>query len=392
MTLPPHLIAYKDQLVPFKQKYDPESITLYSAAQSLYAGRARSYFIKSGIKFEEQTPAQCRFYEVVTPKAGGRSSMPLIEFPDGTVIRDGVAIIDHFEAQRGHPATPPGACQRVVSLLFDVIGAEGLIRPAMHYRWNFDAEQGDFIRYHFRSLFGGLEEPAESVMRNIKRTAVPDWGVSDLAIPLIEELYEGFLDKFDAHLKHHPYLLGAVPSVGDFGLIAPLFGHLGRDPVPLRLMQMRAPWVHRWVERMNSPEPDTGDYLDIETGFLPNDEVPDTLIDLLRHIAIDLVPETIASHAVINRWLATHDVAHGSTCKRYAGEATFQVNGTEVHIKAQPFRFYLLSRVQEAVAALSADQQVSALALFEQCDMSDLLDLRLDRGIGRANNLEVWLG
>ena len=37
----------------------------------------------------------------------------------------------------------------------------------------------------------------------------------------------------------------------DFGLIAPMYAHLGRDPYPLALMQSRAIHVFRWVERMN---------------------------------------------------------------------------------------------------------------------------------------------
>ena len=34
-------------------------------------------------------------------------------------------------------------------------------------------------------------------------------------------------------------------SIGDFGLIAPMYAHLGRDPHPAKLMQQRAVSAHR---------------------------------------------------------------------------------------------------------------------------------------------------
>ena len=57
---------------------------------------------------------------------------------------------------------------------------------------------------------------------------------------------------------------------------------------------------------------------------------------------------------------------------------------------AQPYRFYLLERVQAAFAELGEPEQGQVLELLERCDMSPLLDVRLSRRIGRSNNLEVW--
>ncbi len=84
-----------------------------------------------GIPYQERAP-QPYLYDMIKEK--GRGSMPTIGFPDRTVIRDGVAIVDFFEERSGHPAKPLGPCQNVVSLLFDGLGAKGLLRPAMHYR------------------------------------------------------------------------------------------------------------------------------------------------------------------------------------------------------------------------------------------------------------------
>ena len=113
-----------------------DPITLYGGAFSLYTGRARSYLIKANIPYREEPHSSAYFYDVVLPKAGGRRGIPTIEFPNGDVIRDGVAIIDHYENLTGGTCSPKTPKQKILSLLFDVIGAEGLLRPCMHYRFN----------------------------------------------------------------------------------------------------------------------------------------------------------------------------------------------------------------------------------------------------------------
>ena len=77
------------------------TVTLYGAPLSLYTGRARSYLIKAGIDYRETPPISDHYEDVVLAKAGGRRSMPTVELADGRVIRDSVAIVDHFEAELG---------------------------------------------------------------------------------------------------------------------------------------------------------------------------------------------------------------------------------------------------------------------------------------------------
>ncbi|MEM6826768.1 MAG: glutathione S-transferase N-terminal domain-containing protein, partial [Pseudomonadota bacterium] len=127
-------------------------ITLYGVPHSLYTARARSYFIKAGLAYREVAPNDPHYQSEVIAKAGGKLGLPTIEAADGTVIRDGAQIINHFEEASGHTFSPTGPKQRFFSRLFDAIGAEGLLRPAMHYRWNFDAENLDFLTFHFEML------------------------------------------------------------------------------------------------------------------------------------------------------------------------------------------------------------------------------------------------
>ena len=61
-------------------------------------------------------------------------------------------------------------------------------------------------------------------MQFIRDVVNPSWGVWPEAIETIEALYTQLLDKLNAHFAEHPYLLGGRPSVGDFGMMAPLYG------------------------------------------------------------------------------------------------------------------------------------------------------------------------
>ena len=368
-------------------------VILYGAPLSLYTGRPRSYLIKAAIPYREQIPNTQHYVDTVLPLAGGRQSMPTLELPDGSVIRDGVAIVDHFEAANDFPFRPSTPCQRAVSLLFDVIGAEGLLRPAMHYRWNYP-ENLALLKYHFTAAMPAVpqrEQMAEKTM-NRMRAAGQAFGAVEDTFELLESVYADLLERLDRHFAQHPYLLGGRPAVGDFGLIAPMYGHLGRDPAPLAILQRGHINVLRWVERMNRPEPDCGEFADSTEDYLARDEVPDTLVEVLKHLALDFVPETEAAAAAINRWLAEQQsLESGTEVVRGVGMCGFELKGQPVNALAQPFRFYLLKRVQDYVDGLPAAEQNAVRTLFERCSMSSLLSCTIDRAIGRSNNLEVWL-
>lgn len=368
--------------------------TLYAAPHSLYAGRARSYLIKAGIAYREIGPNTKHFHKVVKPLAGGRNSMPTLELPSGEVIRDGAAIIDYFEQRDGYSFRPKTPKQNIFSLLFDVIGAEGLLRPAIHYRWSFDEENWDFLQHHFEMVteFGDKgKERALGMMGAVQQVIGPSMGVSPDAVSVIEELYADQLAAMDAHFSKHGYLLGGRPSIGDFGLLAPMFGHLGRDPKPLGIMLKDGMRVFRWVERMNRLTPDLCEYEDQSEDWLANDEVPETLINLARVMAEDFVPETIAAADAINEWLESAEpVAPLTECQRALGVASFSIRGVQINAIAQPYRFYLLKRVQDAYERLETEEKADVDRLLALANMSEVLNAKLTRSIGRHENLEVW--
>ena len=373
-----------------------DKYTLYGIPHSLYTGRARAYLIKNAIPFRELSCGHESFKTNIVPKAK-LATIPVLLTPNGQVIRDGAAIIEHFENSNGRPCRPESPRHRVISDLFDVIGAEGLLGPAMHYRWNFPTENLDFLTYHFlnaQTMAPHRQEKTDHMM-NKMRFAGRMFGVSDTNHKFVEDLYMQFLRALDTHLATVPYLLGWKPCIGDFGLLAPMFAHLGRDPKPLAIMQREAIHVYRWVERMNSPEQDAAEFFEAGDDFLSEDLIPNTLVEVLRVLAKDFVPETLAASVVINDWLANNNPSVGTSASRYLGQgdskAEFIVDDQSLIAGAQPYRFYLLQRVQDYFATLSSDDQANVLCLLERCGLDTVLEMTLDRRLGHQDNLDVWL-
>ncbi len=369
-----------------------DTYTLYGTPHSLYTGKSRAYLRKQGVPFVEVAPGQAEFREKIVP-AIGRGIIPVLVCPDGTLIQDTADILDHFE-DRGAPVTarPPGARQRVLAHVIELYAVASLIRPAMHYRWSYLAEQEAFMLHAF--AVGTTPAEAETRMGRMA-SYLPPLGVTQETIPLIEESFHRLLDILDAHFAEHPYLFGGQPSVGDYGLLGPLFAHLGRDPVPLGIMQRRAPNVFRWVERMNAPDPDMPDFPGRDAAYLPDDAVPDTLLPLLELAGEELFPELTDKLAAL--------VAHGKATEARPGAPVFDrpnrrsigmvrtaYRGVEIEVGNQPYLFYLWQRVSDAFDALDADGRAAVADVLAPAGLYALIDTDRPVTVRRADNQEVW--
>lgn len=127
------------------KKTNEQPYRFYGAQASLYAGKIRSYLRKKQLLFEERQINHPHFQAVVAAKAGG-AFQPTIETPDGTVVRDTTVIIDFLEER--HPQLsvyPQGPSQKLVALIFELFGDEGLLKAAMHYRWSFPKDNDECI-------------------------------------------------------------------------------------------------------------------------------------------------------------------------------------------------------------------------------------------------------
>ena len=227
-----------------------EQIQLWGGPASLWTGRVRSYFIKKRIDYQEIRPAVERYRTEIYPLLG-YFAVPVTELQDGTVIQDGTDTMEYFEARYpDRPMIPATPLQKSVAWLIGLFGNDLFFIPAMHYRWNFP-EQDEFIENEFAriaSLHTEREqqladiEPTREFFRDFPRRM----GITADTIPAIEASHIECLETLNEHFNYHPYVLGGRPSIADFGLIGPLYAHLGRDPVPADLMKKISPHVYRF--------------------------------------------------------------------------------------------------------------------------------------------------
>jgi len=388
--------------------------TLYGAPVSLYSGKARSYLRTQGVDFVEMSPGSDRYLNHIIP-AVGRWIIPCLETPDGEIIQDGADIIDHFDlgagqAHRRSSVRPESPTLLAITHLFEIFGGEGLLRPAMHYRWNFDDQNLDFIMSEFalnmpQSMTTEQADEAFLKSSGRMRKAAAVFGVSPESASLIESAFEEWLDLFSAHLATYPYLLGGSPTLGDYGLIAAMWAHLFRDPAPMLLIKKRAPRVGRWVERMSSNEPYLHEYGGgQDDGELIDDRaIPETLLAMMRFVAEEYLPEITAHVKVANEWLAEHPEIESGTNglenpahrglvegRDPGGAATFDWRGMQITTGVMPYRFWLMQRLHDDLAEASAADQSQVREAFGAGGVESVLDLRTLRRVERIGHLEVW--
>ncbi|NRA00748.1 MAG: glutathione S-transferase family protein [Myxococcales bacterium] len=370
---------------------------LYGSHASYVTARTRSYLRKKGIPFVERLPAHPRFREHVRPTTGSHR-IPQLEFPDGSVMQDSVAILDALEAIHPEPPVyPPGPRQQLVTRLFEVLIDGLLAKPAWHYRWNFMEQNYRFVGREFGRSFKpqGSDEDLDHYGRIIadrmegKRESI---GVTEAVFPALEAIYADALDLLEAHFTTTPYLFGGRPSVADFTLMGPLFGHLARDPHPATLMKLRAPRVFRWVEAMNSPEIQSPEFPDVPPEFAPDDVLPGQTRELLRLCLRDSGNDLPRCALLFNDWVADKTAwPAGSVVSKEADEPSVgsyetSLRGVPVRASAGLYPLWVHQRSLDWFASLDEADRAAGRDLMIACGGEALLDIRLDRRLTRVEN------
>ena len=105
-----------------------------------------------------------------------------------------------------------------------------------------------------------MQRVAVARVARLLRSYLPRVGIVPEQFAIMDGWTARTLDLLDAHFASNAYLLGARPTIGDFGLIGPMYGHLGRDPWPKRELIAPRPHLRAWIDRMaQMPPPDVGD-------------------------------------------------------------------------------------------------------------------------------------
>ena len=266
--------------------------TLYGWHLSYFTGKALCYLRYKQVPYEHKAVDMFTLMWRIQRKTGA-AVMPVMVTPQGEWINDSSRIIDHVEAGAPgpsiHPATP---VQRFASYLMEAWGDEWWIPLAMHTRWTYPENYALFEREAGSALLPFL--PGFAQRRAVKRVAatlrgmLPAVGARPEQFAVMDTWMAGMLDLLNVHFAQYRFLFGDRPTLGDFGLVGCMYGHLGRDPWPARELVAPRQHLRAWIDRMARPERPSG--AASAPALLANDRIPPTLTPVFQAIAQEFVP------------------------------------------------------------------------------------------------------
>lgn len=381
--------------------------TLYSMVASLYSAKVRAWLRFNNVNFVDRGAGQQDYEKNIIPKVG-RWIVPVLKTPHGELLQDGTDILDWLDANESHKGSifPQNPVLRTIAHVFELFGSEGLLRPAMHYRWNFDEQNLAFLKVSFADVLPNLNTQQErdasfNFASGRMRKATVHFGVQEDKITEIETAYLEFLALLETHLSQYPFVLGSRPTIADYALYGPMFAHLGRDPYPLSLLMQKAPNVFQWLERMNSPNCYENHVFTnaskADSELFDPEQLPASLLALMKYISVEYLPEISAHVDYANQFLAANpDIESGTTgIENKGGQVSlgfceFDWRGSRMSSTVMIYRFYLLKRLTDQFEDLSAEQQQQAEEIFASTNLQNILTLKTQRAVIRQHFKEVW--
>ncbi len=353
--------------------------TLYAAPLSLYSGKVRGYLRWKNLPYTEVLATRQVYLAEILPRVGW-PVMPVLVAPDDTTVQDSTDIIDYVEANEPAPSVyPTGPRQKLAALILELFGDEWLLFSAMYYRWTFNEEFA--YREFGKALYPELPSAEQLTKGRVDggkfKAYLPLLGITAKTAPAIEAVYEEFLRAFDQHLGAQDFLFGSRPSIGDFGLLGPLYAHNYRDPASGAHMEKTAPRAAHWCRRTHAPQhPLTGH-------FLAEDEIPATLMPLLKIFAREQLPILLSTLEHLQAW---HQANPDETeVPRTIGMHEFTIGGVVENRMVIPYSLWMLQRVTDHLANLSGAAKKTAEALLRSIGAGALIDLKITPRLTRKN-------
>ena len=197
---------------------------------------------------------------------------------------------------------------------------------------------------------------------------------------LIDQSYKRYLSLMEKHLKYLPFMFGQRPSSSDFALYGQLTQLVGFDPTPRNIAYKISPRTVSWVNIMSdlSGLHDTGGigeffgvqnkeadnnklnyFENNDNGWINNDEIPDSLIELFNEVGKVYIPCLIANEKAFENgddiWETSID---GSIWKQ----------------KTFPYQVKCLKWIKDEFNKLSPDNKKLTLRLLAGSGCESILD------------------
>lgn len=228
---------------------------IYGVELSPYSVKVRSYFRY------KQIPHQWIVRNVDTmadyQKYAKIPIIPLVVTPEEKGLQDSTPILETVDTLFPEPSThPEDPVAAFVSLLLEEFGDEWGNKWMFHLRWAREEDQLSAAgRIAATMAPKGNEEVRLAVRAQIiERMVGRTWfvGSNEQTGPQIEAGFRDALAQLDAHLATRPYLFGARPAYGDFGLWGQVY-NAWTDPTGAAWLEGTSPRVLDWVHRMTNP-------------------------------------------------------------------------------------------------------------------------------------------
>lgn len=346
----------------------------YAWHLSYFSGKTRAYLLYKDIPFVEK-PIDFYTFAYRAKKHTNAAVMPVVVTPEGEWMGDTSNIIDRLEQRFPQsPIVPATPVQRMASYLTELWGDEWWLVVAMYTRWchpeNYVVFQNDagkgLLPYFPRFIQNRVAAKAANQMRG----HLPSLGLQGDQIKMVADWTVKALDLLEIHFNQHRFLFGDRPSLGDFGLMGPLYAHLGRDPWSKRELIDTRPSVRAWVDRMNKPQALSGH-------FLPGDQIPETLTPIFQMIFREFLPYIEGILREVNK--ALPKLAPGKALARGLGVVNFPMGNGSYGRAAIPYILWMVQRILDGYRQMPAKDQAIVRAWMTGLGGEAMLDLEIPR-------------
>ena len=314
---------------------------IYGSEMSPYSVKVRSYFRYKAIPhtwFIRNADTQTDYQRYAKIQI-----IPLVVTPHDEALQDSTPILERVERDHPTPAIhPTDPVTAFLSALLEEFGDEWGNKWMFHYRWARDVDQISSAGRIARGMMPAASDEQHAGMTAQIRDRMVNrvWfvGSSAQTAPQIEASFCETIALLDTHLASRPYLFGARPAFGDFGLFAQLY-EAWTDPTPGALIEGRAPRVLDWVHRMLWPR--------AEGEFEPWSRLEPTLLPLLDQ--------------QVGRLFQPWSVANAGAIAAGTEEFSIELAGKTWTQKPQKYHAKSLQALRARYAAAGSDRALDAV-------------------------------
>lgn len=366
-------------------------LALYGWLVSPYTAKVRSYLWHRKIPFRDITPSAAELFFTVKP-AVGRIIMPTVKKSDGSWLQDSQLICDmldvSFPGSKDHPSVvPPGPAQRLASDLLELHGDEWLPLLGLYYRWfaNGAANAPWAVEEFARMGFPWWWFPTSAAKIGVGQFAskmqsfgrVQGISATDGTFHGLDAFSSSLIGHLDSHFgaSRHDFLLGGVPSRGDFSMYGVLWSHLFRDPES-RALYDSAPHVVRWMERLHGHAEDptfralptaratscNGNAARVDgcADFLDGDHVPASLDPIFATLFAEQWEFLRVLSKTIDDHMALRSATPTAAAPRAFGYAPFQVGGAAGSRRLVTYQAWRMQRCVDTYEEFTDAERESA--------------------------------